>query len=137
MTTLTLKMLFPYYLTPMNSEQTGTALRALGSGIIISHFSVLGVLSDIKPKCQARDDLESSGILEGEIAFIKQLREWLGERCKWNLCYRASQDGWNAQDFHRCCDNIGPTVLLIKANNCIFGGYTDKNWGGKLALLYC
>jgi hypothetical protein len=20
--------------------------------------------------------------------------------------------------------------VLIKANNCIFGGYTDKNWGG-------
>ena len=82
------------------------------------------------------DDLRiHSSILEDEIAFIKQLQEWLGEKCKWNLCYRASQDGWSAQDFHRHCDNKGPTVVLIKANNCIFGGYTDKNWGGTVYVV--
>ena len=72
----------------------------------------------------------SSSILDGEIAFRKQLEKWLGEKCKWNLCYRASRDGWSAQDFHRHCDNKGPTVVLVKANNCIFGGYTDQNWLG-------
>ena len=61
---------------------------------------------------------------------MKQLQNWLGEKCGWNLCYRASRDGWSGQDFHQHCDNKGPTVVLIKANNCIFGGYTDKNWGG-------
>jgi hypothetical protein len=79
--------------------------------------------------------LESSSILKGEIAFIQQLQKWLGEKCKWNLCYRASQDGWRAQDFHRHCDNKGPTVVLVKANNCIFGGYTDQNWGGMLVCI--
>jgi hypothetical protein len=59
---------------------------------------------------------------------MKQLQKWLGEKCKWNLCYRASRDGWSAQDFHRHCDNKGPTVVLVKANDCIFGGYTDQNW---------
>ena len=59
---------------------------------------------------------------------MKQLQKWLGEKCKWNLCYRASRDGWSAQDFHKHCDNKGPTVVLVKANNCIFGGYTDQNW---------
>jgi hypothetical protein len=79
--------------------------------------------------------LESSSILKGEIAFIQQLQKWLGEKCKWNLCYRASQDGWRAQDFHRHCDNKGPTVVLVKANSCIFGGYTDQNWGGMLVCI--
>jgi hypothetical protein len=68
------------------------------------------------------------GILKGEIAFMKQLQEWLGEKCKWHLCYRASRDGWSSQDFHKNCDNKGPTVVLVKANDCIFGGYTDQNW---------
>ncbi|CAB4044368.1 Hypothetical predicted protein, partial [Paramuricea clavata] len=71
---------------------------------------------------------KSSSILKGEIAFMKQLKKWLGEKCKWNLCYRASRDGWRAQDFHKHCDNKGPTVVLVKANDCIFGGYTDQHW---------
>ena len=75
---------------------------------------------------------KSSSILKGEQAYIKQLQEWLGDKCKWNLRYRASRDGWDAQDFHRLCDNKGPTVVLIKVNNYIFGGYTDQNWAGKI-----
>ena len=71
---------------------------------------------------------ESSSILKGEIAFIKQLQKWLERKCKWNLCYRASRDGWSAKDFHKHCDNKGPTVILVKANDCIFGGYTDQHW---------
>ena len=59
---------------------------------------------------------------------MKQLQKWLGKKCKWNLCYRASRDGWLGQDFHRYCDNKGPTVVLVKANGYIFGGYTDQNW---------
>ena len=59
---------------------------------------------------------------------MKQLQKWLEKKCKWNLCYRASRDGWRTQDFHRHCDNKGPTVVLVKANDCTFGGYTDQNW---------
>ena len=72
----------------------------------------------------------SSSILKGEFAFMKHLQKWLGEKCKWNLCYRASKDGWRTQDFHRNCDNKGPTVVLVKGSDCIFGGYTDQNWTG-------
>ena len=61
------------------------------------------------------DLITSSSILKGEIAFIKQLQKWLGEKCKWNLCYRASRDGWSANDFHKHCDNKGSTVVLMKA----------------------
>jgi hypothetical protein len=77
-----------------------------------------------------------SSILEGEIAFIKQLQKWLGAKFKWKLCYRASRDGWDAQDLHRHCDNKGPTVVLVKANNCIFGGYTDQHWDGMSEKIY-
>jgi hypothetical protein len=73
---------------------------------------------------------KSSSILQGELAFMRRLQEWLGEKCTWNLCYRASKDGWSAEDFHKHCDNKGPTVILVKANNYIFGGYTDQNWQG-------
>jgi hypothetical protein len=74
----------------------------------------------------------SSSILKGEIAFMKQLQKWLGKKCKWHLCYRASRDGWSVQEFHKHCDNKGPTVVLVKANDCIFGGYTDQHWEGTV-----
>ena len=66
--------------------------------------------------------------MEGKVAFIRQLHKWVGNKCKWNLCYRASRDGWSAQNFYSHCGGQGPTVVLVKANDCIFGGYTDQNW---------
>ena len=43
--------------------------------------------------------------------------------------YVGSVDGFGANDFHRKCDNKINTVILIKANNFWFGGYTTHQWG--------
>ena len=48
---------------------------------------------------------------------------------KWNLIYRASQDGFKAVNFHSKCDNKLNTFVLIKSElGNIFGGYTEQNW---------
>jgi vacuolar-type H+-ATPase subunit H len=48
---------------------------------------------------------------------------------KWNLIYRASQNGFEAADFHSKCDNKPNTLVVIKSENGnIFGGYTEKSW---------
>ena len=47
------------------------------------------------------------------------------------LLYRASSNGWDASNFHSCCDNKGPTVTVVKSGNYIFGGYTDQSWDRK------
>ncbi|XP_068760882.1 uncharacterized protein [Montipora capricornis] len=44
------------------------------------------------------------------------------------LIYRASRDGWAAANFHKCCDRKGPTVIVGKNGNNIFGGYTEVQW---------
>jgi hypothetical protein len=31
-----------------------------------------------------------------------------------SLLYRASRDGFSASDFHKACDNKGPTLVIIK-----------------------
>ena len=73
--------------------------------------------------------LERSTILDGNIEHAKQLVEWVeDETVGWILCYRASVDGWKGQDFHRKCDDVGPTVTLVKCGTNVFGGYTDKTW---------
>ncbi|XP_066016641.1 uncharacterized protein [Pocillopora verrucosa] len=44
-------------------------------------------------------------------------------------CWHAKTEGWAASTFHSNCDGRGPTVTIIKANDSIFGGYTDVSWG--------
>ena len=61
-----------------------------------------------------------------------KLREWLGSNYKWRLLYRASEHEYTAQSFHECCDNKGPTLVIIKSSGgWIFGGYTTESWSGK------
>jgi len=58
-----------------------------------------------------------------------QITSWTANKKKQNLLYRASRDGFNAQDFHRTCDNKGGTIVVIKSNNgWLFGGYTTVSW---------
>jgi hypothetical protein len=43
---------------------------------------------------------------------------------EWNLLYKGSRDGFNAKDFHRLCDNKGPTITVIRtAQGKLFGFY--------------
>ena len=40
-----------------------------------------------------------------------------------------SENGSKSEDFHKYCDNKGPTLILIKTNkNRIFGWFTPLNW---------
>ena len=48
------------------------------------------------------------------------------------LLYRGSRDGALSKDFHEKCDNMGPTVTLIKSEEgFIFGGYTSISWSSN------
>ena len=60
-----------------------------------------------------------------------KLREWLGNDYKWKMLYRASEHKYTAKSFHKCCDDKGPTLIVIKSSGgWIFGGYTTQSWSG-------
>ena len=43
--------------------------------------------------------------------------------------YRASEHNYTGKSFHECCDNKGPTLIVIKSSGgWIFGGYTTQSW---------
>ena len=51
---------------------------------------------------------------------------------KWELIYKASRDGFDANAFHSRCDNKGPTITIILSNNkYLFGGYTSVSWASS------
>eukprot|EP00026_Physarum_polycephalum_P009941 Phypoly_transcript_10080.p1 GENE.Phypoly_transcript_10080~~Phypoly_transcript_10080.p1 ORF type:complete len:401 (+),score=76.55 Phypoly_transcript_10080:70-1203(+) len=54
---------------------------------------------------------------------------WLPVRT-FSLVYKATRDGFSKVDFHRICDNKGPTVTLILTDKGhLFGGYAPISWG--------
>ena len=43
--------------------------------------------------------------------------------------YEFSVDGKKVADFHRCCDHVEKTLLVVKSTtDRIFGGYTHLGW---------
>jgi hypothetical protein len=59
-----------------------------------------------------------------------KLNEFYGKiNQRWELIYKASRDGFDANAFHTRCDNKGPTMTIIQSNNnYLFGGYTSIPW---------
>ncbi|RNA05500.1 BTB POZ domain-containing KCTD21 [Brachionus plicatilis] len=56
----------------------------------------------------------------------------LAKSSDWELIYRASRDGFSADDFHFKCDNVIKTLTLIQTqDNFIFGGYTEQSWSDR------
>ena len=48
-----------------------------------------------------------------------------------------SENGTKAEDFHKYCDNKGPSLVIIKTKtDRIFGGFTPLDWTKKGELSY-
>ena len=46
--------------------------------------------------------------------------------------YRASRDGFSAEDFHSKCNETENTLTVIKSvSGNVFGGYTDRAWNSN------
>jgi hypothetical protein len=63
----------------------------------------------------------------------KKINQFFGDSiavdCKWQLIYKGQKDGFKSEDFHRCCDQKGPTITLVQTTTgSLFGGYTAVSW---------
>ena len=48
---------------------------------------------------------------------------------KFELLWKGSRDGYQAETFHTKCDNQGPTLTVIKSeHDKVFGGFTSVPW---------
>ena len=90
-----------------------------------------GQLRDVS-KCdfKCNENLSQSQIVTNEQA--KDLMQLCGFSFddQWSLIYRASRDGFDANDFHFKCDNHSSTLTILKAKESeyVFGGYTEVTW---------
>ena len=59
---------------------------------------------------------------------IALLQQWTAKPLK-NLCYKATRNNMDVSVFHKNCDSVGPTIILVKTEtNEIIGGYTSASW---------
>jgi hypothetical protein len=50
---------------------------------------------------------------------------------KAELIYDGDNHGWKAADFHKKCDNQGPTLTIVEdTDGNVFGAYTSRSWTG-------
>ena len=92
-------------------------------------YQVQGIIDELKAS-----PFEDSIILSTE--HCQTLTSWLKHTLTsaghtYSLIYRASLNGWAASNFHSFCDRKGPTVVVVKSGNYIFGGYTEQLWECK------
>lgn len=58
-------------------------------------------------------------------AYREIFMSWLPDQKELVCRYHGNEHGWLAYDFHRHCDDQGPTLVIIRSTSgAIFGGYT-------------
>ena len=78
-----------------------------------------------------------SSIINNDINSHILINNWIEEtinkkEIKYELIFKMSENGTNSEDFHKYCDNKGPTLTLVKTSeNKIFGGFTPINWNDE------
>jgi len=96
--------------------------------ILIKDINIFGNV------CITGELFTNSSIINKDINKINLLIKWLKEKIKTEvisseLIFRMSKDGDKSEDFHKFCDNQGPTLVIIQTtSNKIFGGFTPLNW---------
>ena len=85
--------------------------------------------------------LSYSSIINNDYNKQYSIIKWISEKTNKNIIqieplFKMSENGHKCDDFHRYCDNKGPTLTLVKTKkNKIFGGFTPLSWkkeGGEI-----
>jgi len=98
-------------------------------------YQVQGVIEQLEDRKPTSPGLLGSSLIVMNDTHQSTLQSWLPPNATCSLLYRASTDGYTPANFHRCCDNKGPTLLVIRSGEYIFGGYTSKSWESGMQLI--
>uniref|UniRef100_A0A8D9ATW2 BTB/POZ domain-containing protein 9 n=3 Tax=Cacopsylla melanoneura TaxID=428564 RepID=A0A8D9ATW2_9HEMI len=94
-----------------------------------------GTSSDkrLQPRISVKFFPGSQILVQEKMSFQKTLNTWYGNSKQvWRLVYRASSHGYSAEAFHRHCDGVAPTYVIVtndREPREICGGFSDVPWG--------
>ena len=97
-------------------------------------YQIQAIIKRLSPPVQTFSTLS---VILNEDNHQDILLDWLPPNvATQQLLYRASRDGRRVKDFHHYCDGKGPTLVLMKHGDYIFGGYTEKSWRSRKYSVY-
>ncbi|TNV83807.1 hypothetical protein FGO68_gene6929 [Halteria grandinella] len=100
-------------------------------------------LPSVLPSLSNRLFVNREGSLMTANYFQSMLQDWISNMYRksssqnlgveFKLIYKGLRDGFSSLNFHLKCDDISPTVTLIKSGgfNQIFGAYTSQPWSSQ------
>ncbi|KAK3921364.1 BTB/POZ domain-containing protein 9 [Frankliniella fusca] len=85
----------------------------------------------LQPRVSLRLFPGSQILIKEKTSLQRTLNSWYGNaKQQWRLVYRASSHGYSAEAFHRHCDGVSPTFLIVLGSmGEICGGFSDVAWG--------
>ena len=102
--------------------------------ILLENIKIFGKIFVVK------EGFFESSIINNDIKKLT-ICNWIKQKInknqiKFEKIFTMSINGSSPNDFHKYCDNKGPTLTLIKTSkNKIFGGFTPLNWESGEDLL--
>ena len=99
-------------------------------------YQVQGIIERLEDKTPTSPGFLGSSLIVENEAHQSALKSWLPPNATCSLLYRASTDGSGPAEFHLWCDNKGPTLVLIKSGEYIFGGFTSKSWESGIQFIH-
>lgn len=118
----------------LNYLRTGKLIYPKGNRVVsmellleAEFYQIIGMQNEIWPG----PTFQNSGYIinslnEDQTKFLMSL---IPTPCLSNWVQLFTQaSGWYPSTFHSQCDKKGPTVILARAGNYIFGGYTEISW---------
>ncbi|RIA83338.1 hypothetical protein C1645_809264 [Glomus cerebriforme] len=100
------------------------------------------IVPDMRPKINVAPSRKPKLLIES--SHIPLFTSWIDKKdsshynkreipYKYKLLYRSGRDGFNAESFHRNCDNKGATIWIAKilGSKQLIGGYNPLDWNGN------
>lgn len=115
-----------YKVPSLYSSEDSTLLLGTPQSVMVElELFCIGNIQSRGPKMQE--------ILRGQPKMKQVLAKMINHQYQpSNLLFKASRDGWFHETFHELCDDKGPTLVICKSEHgFIFGGYAEKDWGGR------
>ena len=90
-------------------------------------FNLEGLIDRLSPVPKIFKESSIITSRDEENTLLSRITDCPGDT-RWHLLYKATRDGWNPANFHEKCDRKCPTLVVIKSDDNVFGGYTEKPW---------
>jgi hypothetical protein len=107
---------------------------------LLSLYTYVGASKDSKPKVKFNTKpREGGGHFKQSRLLTPQLQKVLSQfyskekkSVQWVKVFDSKTDSLSYTTFHSKCDNVGPTMSIMKSSQGnIFGGFTEKSWSGS------